>query len=355
MSEEPQPQKRQRREPTPSSDSEEFSSEEEEEPPPTRRAISPPRIQNQWLPPIPHVPQDWDGFYQTAKASHLCLFKDCQDLSRLLPALTTIHNLIGLKSVKDALVDSLMFYCQRHKVPPTQAMNHVLITGPPGCGKTTLAQALAVLYKHMGFIATDRVVVGTRQNMIGAYIGHTERNTQTVIDSAMGGVLLIDEAYSLGDGRSSQDSFSKVCIDTINRNLSEHAGDFVCILVGYKEAIRRDLFSVNPGLERRFPWVYDITPYTYQELDQMFRQLCCSRGLPLDLLSTLDFFKRHYRSFRYHAASVVEFVTKLQLVLCRSSFGRSDSPRGPTLSELEQTLLLLPKDQVDHAYLDMYS
>ena len=82
----------------------------------------------------------------------------------------------------------------------------------------------------------------------------------------MGGVLFIDEAYSLGSGDNKKDSYSKECIDTINQNLSEKKGQFICIIAGYEEELEKDFFSVNPGLKRRFSFKYTINKYTSEEL-----------------------------------------------------------------------------------------
>ena len=177
-----------------------------------------------------------------------------------------------------------------------------------------------------------------------------------MIDAALGGVLLIDEAYSLGDGRTPQsgDSFSKVCIDTLNRNLSERAGDFICILVGYRDAIRRDLFSINPGFERRFPWVYDLEPYTAEELNAIFVSVCRQRNIEL-CPSTAEFFKRHYTKFKNQAASVVEMVDKLQLLLVRNNFGQQRRQLTATMENLLAAVALMytPNDTTE-GFRDMY-
>jgi SpoVK/Ycf46/Vps4 family AAA+-type ATPase len=252
-------------------------------------------------------------------------YKDCEDLRPLQAPLFEIDQLIGLSGIKNALVPRILQYLQRKKITiATNVPNHICIGGPPGCGKTTLANCLARLFKAMGTIRTDNVVVGTRQNMIGSYVGHTEKHTQAKIDEAMGGVLLIDEAYSLGDGRAEgSDSFSKVCIDIINQNLSERGDEFLCIIVGYADALQRDFFSVNAGLARRFPWRYEIDKYSSAELVEIATAMTQRIGLDICEKETYQILNQHRERFTNHAASVQEFVNKLQMLVYRDSFGRA--------------------------------
>lgn len=280
--------------------------------------------------------------YELAKISVKTMYKDCQELPNLLPVLHEIDAMVGLKKVKDGIADRIMFYCQRHKFNQRSSrLNHMILVGPPGCGKTTLANNIAKLFCRMGKIKRDKVVVGNRKNMIGSYLGQTAKNTQEIIDSALGGVLLIDEAYSLGDGRSSDssDSFSKACIDTLNQNLTEKGDKFICIIIGYKDQLERDFFSTNPGLKRRFPYTYELEKYTHFELGEIFHSMCKSSGLVCDSMFE-EFFKVNYSKFKHHAASMKELVEKLSLVICRRCFG-SDEIGVITLGDMNQALCMI--------------
>lgn len=188
-------------------------------------------------------------------------------LYRLIPVLKKLKDLVGMKKAKKQLFRHLAYFL--HGSATGNEIMHIQITGPPGVGKTTLAGMLAEIYLVLGFLKTDEIVKAKRSDLIGEYCGQTAVKTQKVIDSAEGGVLLLDEAYSLGN-RFKRDVFTKECIDTINRNLTEKKGKFLCIIVGYEKELKECFFSYNPGLERRFPIKFKVEGYTGPELIQIW-------------------------------------------------------------------------------------
>ena len=113
-------------------------------------------------------------------------------------------------------------------------MLHTIIQGPPGVGKTELGKILCDLYSSLGVLKNKKYIIAKRSDLIGGYLGQTAIKTQAFIDKAKGGVLFIDEAYSLGDA-DKKDSFSKECIDTLNLNLTENKHQMMCIIAGYKD------------------------------------------------------------------------------------------------------------------------
>ena len=199
-------------------------------------------------------------------------------LNTLIPTLEKLQSIIGMNSVKTAIVNQIIYFMSAFE--SNDNMLHTVITGPPGVGKTMLGQIIGEIYYNLGIIKggndnTYPFKIARRSDLIGQYLGQTAVKTQKIIDECEGGVLFIDEAYSLGSGSFSSseksDIYSKECLDTINLNLTEKKKNFVCIIAGYPECLDKDFFSVNPGLKRRFPFTYNIEKYTADELANIFQ------------------------------------------------------------------------------------
>jgi SpoVK/Ycf46/Vps4 family AAA+-type ATPase len=175
-----------------------------------------------------------------------------------------------MRSVKDNIINQIVFFLQglNNEDPDKNDMMHTVITGPPGVGKTELGKILGKVYKAMGILSSDKMKIVSRSDLVGKYLGHTAKKTQEVIDECKGGIMFIDEAYSLGN-KEGRDSFAKECIDTINQNLTERR-DFLCIIAGYRDALDDCFFSYNEGLKRRFSFRYDIEAYDANELKHIF-------------------------------------------------------------------------------------
>jgi hypothetical protein len=207
-------------------------------------------------------------------------------LNNLVPSLTELSELVGMKGVKTNIINQIIFFLQgfnksekcnkcidcTYKLPCAKNLSndmlHTVITGPPGVGKTELGRILGKVYKAMGVLSKGHFNIVSRSDLIGKYLGHTAAKTQQAINKCKGGVMFIDEAYSLGNSEG-RDSFSKECIDTLNQNLTERR-DFLCIIAGYKDQLEKCFFKYNAGLKRRFTFRYDITEYSGIELRDIF-------------------------------------------------------------------------------------
>ena len=135
---------------------------------------------------------------------------------------------------------------------------------------TTMGRLLGNIYKKLGILSKGTFTTVKRSDFIGKYLGHTADKKQKLLNRCKGGVMFLDEAYSLGPKREDGDSFSKEAIDTLNQFLSENNNDFICIIAGYEKELNECFFSKNPGLERRFPWKFHMDKYSEEELYSIF-------------------------------------------------------------------------------------
>jgi hypothetical protein len=271
-------------------------------------------------------------------------------LCNLVPPLTELKSLIGMKSVKDHMVNQILFFLQgfnkstkcnncvdcAYSLPCAKNqddMLHTVITGPPGVGKTELGKILAKVYKAMGILTKGDFRLVTRADLIAKYLGQTAPKTQKIIDECEEGVMFIDEAYALGhpEGR---DSFSKECLDTLNQNLTEKR-NWLCIIAGYKKALDDSFFSMNEGLRRRFTFRYDIEGYTPDELKDIFLLKVKLGGWKLDcetsdkdddatieekrkqVIKIVEFFRSNVSSFPNYGGDIETLFLKCKITHSR--------------------------------------
>lgn len=221
---------------------------------------------------------------------------ELKTLYRLVVPLQRLNRLIGLKTIKENIVNQIVYFLSGLQ-SDNDDMMHTIIEGPPGCGKTEVGRILGEIYMNMGILQNKIFRIVKRSELIGKYLGHTAVKTQEVIDSCNGGVMFIDEAYSLGDNEG-RDSFSKECLDTLNQNLSDNKHKFLCIIAGYMDALDKNFFAFNDGLRRRFSFKYVIDKYTADELRDIFLQKVSDFGWKItNGVNISEFFKKHYELF----------------------------------------------------------
>ena len=205
---------------------------------------------------------------------------DIEQIFKLKEPLDSLQNMIGLDNVKEQIFNQIIYYLQ-HLDDHNHDMLHTVIQGTPGMGKTELAKILAKIYNHLGILSKGTFKSVKRSDLIGCYLGQTAMKTQQILEESKGGVLFIDEAYSLGNN-DGKDTYSKECIDTITSYLSENREDFVCIIAGYKDDLERCFFKYNNGLERRFPWKYTLESYSVEELWDIFCKIVHDHNWNID-------------------------------------------------------------------------
>ena len=186
-----------------------------------------------------------------------------------------LDELIGLQQVKDE-VRSLANFVKLQKQREAQGLKtpkmsyHLVFTGSPGTGKTTVARIVARIYKDLGVLKKGHTVETDRAGLVAKYMGQTAQQTDTVIQKALDGVLFIDEAYSLvPEGGSGQD-YGQEAIATILKRMEDYRDRLVVIIAGYKNEMQRFIDS-NPGLQSRFNRYIDFPDYTGAELADIFK------------------------------------------------------------------------------------
>ena len=269
------------------------------------------------------------------------------DLVRLyycIDSLRELQNMIGMTEVKDQIFKHLIYYIKNRK---NEHMLHTVITGPPGTGKTELGNILGKIYLAVGALKNDVFRVVKRSDLIAGYLGQTAIKTQKVIDQCTGGVLFIDEAYSLGNSEQ-RDSFSKECLDTLNQNLTEKKENFMCIIAGYPKELEKCFFAYNPGLERRFSFKYNIEKYNSQELSLICRKKMDEYKLTLDISdSKLDlFFDQHYDKFTFFGGDVEKLILHSKLEASLRCFSNS-SEMSVILEDLELGIVNLKNKELE--------
>lgn len=187
--------------------------------------------------------------------------------------------LVGMEEMKKTVKEiyAWIYINQRRQeqgLKPGRQMLHMMFKGNPGTGKTTVARLLGKLFRDMNVLSKGHLIEAERADLVGEYIGHTAQKTRDLIKKAMGGILFIDEAYSLA--RGGEKDFGKEAIDTLVNHMETHRENFILILAGYSKEMDNFL-SLNPGLKSRFPLMINFPNYNVDQLMKIARGMIDER------------------------------------------------------------------------------
>ena len=195
--------------------------------------------------------------------------------------LAKLNGMVGLAAVKKEISNLAAFLNLQIRRGETNTFQgkHYVFTGNPGTGKTTVARIMADVFRTLGILSRGQLVEADRSKLVAGFSGQTAIKTNQLIDSAMGGVLFIDEAYTLKS--SDQDSFGAEAIDTLLKRLEDDRGKFICIVAGYTDQMH-DFIDTNPGLKSRFTQTIHFDDYTPDELTEIFINLAKGKNFTVD-------------------------------------------------------------------------
>ena len=299
---------------------------------------------------------------------------DMKSLHKINDDLVDLNNMIGMKTLKENIVDQLLFYLQNlHIYKDTSNGNkranietgdflHTVIYGSPGTGKTEVAKIIGRIYANLGVIKSKPVLLSdkkklvssssrsrfkkvTRSDLIAGYLGQTALKTKDVIKDSLGGVLFIDEAYALGNTEK-RDSFAKECIDTLCEALSDNKDSLMVIIAGYEKELNECFFSYNEGLDSRFIWRFKVDDYVAEDLRDIFVKKARDFGWSVNEELHVEWFEKNMKYFKYYGRDMETLFTKTKIAHSRRVFCKPDEIKKKIImKDLENGFELFIKNE----------
>lgn len=218
-----------------------------------------------------------------------------------LPAVQELNQMVGLSEAKNqvnALINMLRIQkrCEVLGIKRKPITYHMVFTGNPGTGKTSVARLMADIYREIGLLSKGHLVEVSRADLVGKYVGHTAVMVKEAMEKAKGGILFIDEAYSLVNGDGSD--FGHEAVETLLKEMEDNRSDLVVIVAGYP-ALMQEFLDSNPGLRSRFPNVIHFANFSENELARIFRKFCRENSIHVSK-QVMDAVKKHFAAETAH-------------------------------------------------------
>ena len=263
---------------------------------------------------------------------------DLESLHKIKTELVLLNTMVGLSTIKQSILDQLLYFVQDlHNNKTGGDYKHTVIYGPPGTGKTEIAKIIGRMYSKLGILKNNIFKKVTRNDLIAGYLGQTAIKTKALIKECLGGVLFIDEAYSLASPEQN-DSFSKECLDILCESLSDHKDELMVIIAGYEHEMDNTFFKANRGLKSRFIWRFTIDSYTPTELMKIFTQKVLEQGWCFidNTVLNENIFYKHKTDLTSYGRDIDLLFTYIKICHGRRIYGKdADSRKKITTMDLE--------------------
>lgn len=274
-------------------------------------------------------------------------------LHKIKEPLTDLNNMVGMKNLKENIVDQILFYIQNlHKTKDgtkrsSNDFMHTVIYGPPGTGKTEIAKIMGQIFSKVGILEKGTFKKVTRSDLVAGFLGQTAIKTTEVIKESLGGVLFIDEAYALGSA-DKRDSFSKECIDTLCEALSNHKDNLMVIIAGYETDLNDCFFSANQGLNSRFTWRFKTDDYSAEDLYKIFVKKVNDDNWSFMEQSDINvkWFEKNKKHFKFYGRDIETLFAKIKIAHSRRVFCLDESIKKKLLlKDMDKGLEMFKKNE----------
>lgn len=253
---------------------------------------------------------------------------------RLHKHLCELEEFVGMETLKESIVNQIQFIMTNKGNLDGHFLNTVL-QGAPGTGKTTVAEIIYNIWASLDIFQTENdFSILHRADFVGSYMGHTANKTKKLLQKHAGGVIFIDEAYSLNNG--DKDDYGKEALDQLNSFLSEEKGKTIIIIAGYQNELEQNFFGVNPGLKRRFQWTFCIEKYSYDQLYDIFKLQLKKNNWKVEDCKHL--FKKHYHKFKFAGGDTNNIAFKAKLNYAKRKWKSRSNDRTLSTEDVEKAL-----------------